>query len=120
MEEWSIFLRSYIEVVNMKDAISPAELEKLLDNGAHIKVLDVRRREHRVDVEFPVPGAEWKDPEQIAEWSKDLENHGEIIVFCVHGHNVSQGVRDYLRKQGFGAQILDGGVEAWQAFSKGS
>jgi rhodanese-related sulfurtransferase len=101
----------------MKDAISPAELKHLLDQGADIKVLDVRRREHRVHVEHPIPGAEWRDPEQIAEWSKDLENQGEVIVFCVLGHNVSQDARDYLRKQGLRARIVDGGIEAWQALS---
>jgi rhodanese-related sulfurtransferase len=104
----------------MNDTLSPGELKNLLDNGADIKVLDVRRREHCVDVEFPIPGAEWKDPGQIAEWSKDLGNHGEVIVFCVHGHNVSRGARDFLRKHGLRARILDGGIEAWQAFSERS
>lgn len=104
----------------MKDAISPAELQALLDEGADVKVLDVRRREHRLDVEHPIPGAEWKDPERIAEWSMDLEHHGDVVVFCVHGHNVSQGARNFLRAQGVRAHILDGGVEAWQVFSKGS
>ena len=36
----------------MKDAVSPAELEGLLNQGADIQVLDVRRREHRIDVEI--------------------------------------------------------------------
>ena len=106
--------------MKMKDTLSPTELEKLFDDGADITVLDVRRGEHRVDVEFPIPDAQWKDPEQIAEWSKGLETHAEVVVFCVHGHNVSQGARDFLRKQGLRAQTLDGGVEAWQAFRKRS
>ncbi len=104
----------------MKDAVSPAELEGLLNQGADIKVLDVRRREQRVDVEHPIPGAEWQDPEQIAEWSKELEDHGEVIVYCVHGHNVSQGARDFLRERGLRARIVEGGIEAWQTFSKKS
>ncbi len=104
----------------MNDAISPAELEDLLEQGADIKVLDVRRREHRVDVEHPIPGAEWKDPEQIAEWSEDLGNHAEVIVYCVHGHNVSQGARDFLRGRGLRSRIVAGGIEAWEAFSRRS
>ena len=102
----------------MKDAVSPAELEGLLNQGADIQVLDVRRREHRIDVEHPIPGAEWQDPELIAEWSKKLGDRSEVIVFCVHGHNVSQGARDFLRKQGLRARIVEGGIEAWQAFRK--
>lgn len=104
----------------MKDTISPAELEELLNRGADIKVLDVRRREHRVAVEHPIPGAEWRDPEQIAEWSQKLGEHGEMIVYCVHGHNVSQGARDFLRGLGLHARIVEGGIEAWQAFNKES
>ena len=104
----------------MKDAISSADLESLLAEGADIKVLDVRRREHRTDVEHPSPGAEWTDPENIAEWSKDIGNHAEVIVYCVHGHNVSQGARDFLRERGLRARIIEGGIEAWQAFSRRS
>ncbi len=104
----------------MKDAVSPAELEGLLNQGADIQVLDVRRREHRINVEHPIPGAEWRDPAQIAEWSQELGDHGEVIVYCVHGHNVSQGARDFLRERGLRARIVEGGIEAWQAFSKNS
>ena len=104
----------------MKDAISPAELEDLLDQDADVKVLDVRRREHRTDVGHPIPGAEWKDPENIAEWSKALGRHTEVILYCVHGHNVSQGARDFLRERGLRARIIEGGIEAWEAFSKRS
>ena len=104
----------------MNDTLSPAELKKLLDSGTAITVLDVRRREDRVEVEFPIPGAEWKDPAQIAEWSQELTNSGQVLVFCVHGHHVSKGARDFLCDHGLPTQILQGGIEAWQAFSKGS
>ncbi len=104
----------------MADTISPDELEILLARDAHVTVLDVRRRQHRTDVEHPIPGAEWKDPERIAEWSEDLPAGGEVIVFCVHGHNVSQDARDFLRERGHRARIVDGGIEAWEAFSNRS
>jgi Fe-Mn family superoxide dismutase len=104
----------------MKDALSPAELKELLDEKLDITVLDVRRRADRVDVEHPIPGAEWKDPEKIAEWSKRLDDSTDVVVFCVHGHRVSKNARDYLRGQGLKAGVLDGGIEAWQVFSGGS
>jgi Fe-Mn family superoxide dismutase len=101
----------------MHDTISPADLEGLLTGGADVTVLDVRRREHRTEVGHPIPGAEWRDPERIAEWSEDLPAGGEIVVFCVHGHNVSQDARDFLRERGHRARIVAGGIEAWEAFS---
>ena len=104
----------------MSDTVSPLELKKLLDCGADITVLDVRRREDRVEVAFPIPGARWKDPEHIAEWSKELVHSGRILVYCVHGHQVSKGAQGFLREQGLTTHILEGGIEAWQAFSRGS
>jgi rhodanese-related sulfurtransferase len=104
----------------MKDAVSPAELKELLDESADIKVLDVRRREDRIDVEHPVPGAEWKDPEQIAEWSQSLGQDGEVIVYCVKGLSVCQGARDFLRERGLRSRIVEGGIRAWESFIKRS
>ena len=100
----------------MKDSITPAELKELIDRNADIKVLDVRRREDRVDVEHPVPGAEWKDPTQIAEWARHLDEHDEVIVYCVKGLNVCQDARDFLREQGMRSRIVEGGIRAWESF----
>jgi hypothetical protein len=36
-------------------------------------------------------------------------------VYCVHGHQVSQGVARALRAQGRAAHFLVGGIEAWRA-----
>jgi rhodanese-related sulfurtransferase len=104
----------------MKDMLSPAELKGLLDEAADITVLDVRRRDDRAQVEHPIPGAEWRDPEAIAHWSKALKNTGDILVFCVHGHSVCKNARDFLREQGMSAAALEGGIAAWQTFSRGS
>jgi rhodanese-related sulfurtransferase len=86
----------------MDDTISPADLESLLAGGADVTVLDVRRREHRTEVGHPIPGAEWRDPERIAEWSEDLS---------------AGDARDFLRERGHRARIVAGGIEAWEAFS---
>ena len=37
------------------------------------------------------------------------------MVYCVHGHEVSHGARDALRRQGFAAELLAGGLAGWQA-----
>ncbi len=39
-------------------------------------------------------------------------------MFCIPGHNVSQGARDFLRGPGLQARIVEDGVEAWQALRK--
>lgn len=104
----------------MNDSISPADLERLLDAGAAIKVFDVRKPHDRVAVEHPVPGAEWRDPHNVGEWSREIAGAGEVVVFCVHGHHVSQSVRDALIAKGVRARIVEGGVEAWCEYRSGA
>ena len=38
-----------------------------------------------------IPGAEWRDPEKVTEWDKDLGG-GEVVVYCVRGGSVSRSV----------------------------
>lgn len=102
----------------MTDSISPAELSRLLDKKANIKVFDVRLEEDYVEVTYPVPTAEWRNPREVTQWGQQIGAVDEVIVYCVHGHHVSQSTRDALRQQGIKARILEGGIEAWQAFVK--
>ena len=103
----------------MKDAVTPEELERLLQAGSGIQVLDVRKTQDRVEVTHPVPTAEWRDPEQVAEWCTTIDPVNEIIVFCVHGHHVSQSTRDALRARGFRARIVEGGIDGWCRYKQG-
>jgi rhodanese-related sulfurtransferase len=38
-----------------------------------------------------------------------------VVVYCVHGHEVSNGVVARLRDLGLEALLLEGGIEAWKA-----
>lgn len=102
----------------MKDSISPTDLDRLLTGGANVRVFDVRREEDRVHIACPIPGTEWRNPEQIAEWCRDIGNVDEVVVFCFHGHHVSQSTRDTLRAHGMKARIIEGGIEAWCDYVK--
>ena len=103
----------------MNDAVSAIELQRLLDQGARIKIYDVRKIHDRVEVEYPVPTAQWRDPEKVSQWCSEVSADEEIVVFCVHGHHVSQSTRDALRERGIRARILSGGIEAWNRFCRG-
>ena len=103
----------------MNDSISPADLDRLLDGGANMRVFDVRLEKDRTDVEYPIPGAEWRDPDRVADWSRDIQAGDDVVVFCVHGHQVSQSTRDALRERGIiGARIVAGGIAAWCDYAK--
>ncbi len=102
----------------MEGSILAADLDRLLKAGAKVRVFDVRLEKDRVDVEHPIPGAEWRNPKQVAEWSGEIDEVDEIIVHCVHGHHVSQSVRDALRSRGIRSRLLEGGIEAWCEYAR--
>jgi hypothetical protein len=46
-----------------------------------------------------------------ADWSRTLPRARNVVVYCVHGHEVSQNAAKALRDAGFNAHFLDGGIE---------
>jgi hypothetical protein len=54
-------------------------------------------------------GALRRDPAQVDEWKKTLPSGASVVVYCVHGHEVSQNVAKAL-----GARFLEGGIEHWR------
>ncbi len=98
----------------MNRNIEPAELRQWLEQGRDTQILDVRKKadfdlDHKM-----LPGARWLDPAEVAEWSADLSGDATIVVYCVHGHAVSNAVVDHLRGRGLNACLIDGGIEAWK------
>ena len=91
------------------DAIAPAALARSLASPRPPLVIDVRRNERFLDSDHLIDGALHRDPARVSEWEKTLPSGAEIVVYCVHGHEVSQGVAKAL-----GARYLEGGIEAWK------
>ena len=90
-----------------------AELQAGLASATPPLVLDVRRAPTFQQADELIAGAVWRDPERIDEWSEDLDPARRVVVYCVHGHQVSQGCAQKLRELGFKASFLEGGIEAW-------
>ncbi|MCY0096170.1 chromate resistance protein ChrB domain-containing protein [Hoeflea ulvae] len=63
-----------------------------------------------------IAGSVWRDHMQTEIWGPDLARLGRpIVVYCLHGHNVSQLAVARLRAQGFDARHLEGGIDAYEA-----
>ena len=99
----------------MERTVSCTTLSALIGGRADIALLDVRRRPAFETEPRLLPGAIWRDPERVATWAAELDQQRPVVVYCMHGHEVSQGVVDRLREAGFDAAVLEGGIEAWQA-----
>jgi Fe-Mn family superoxide dismutase len=78
-------------------------------------VLDVRRAVVFEQARTMIPGARWCDPGAVGAWSADLPAGGEVLVYCVYGHEVSRATAIRLRAAGLNARYLRGGIDSWQA-----
>ncbi len=98
----------------MKPAITPAALQALLAQDASVTLLDVRLAEDRDQDPVRVAGARWRDPHAVEAWGGELDRGTPVVVYCVHGHHVSQTAAGALQMKGFDVRHLAGGLEAWK------
>jgi rhodanese-related sulfurtransferase len=78
-------------------------------------ILDVRRAADREAAPEHLPGARWKNPEQLAEWADSLPKDQDIVLYCARGGSVSNSVVDALQAKGLKARFIEGGIEGWKA-----
>jgi len=78
-------------------------------------VIDVRRGPAFLESEATISGALRRDPEQARAWAKSLPSANAVVVYCVRGHEVSQGAAAALSEAGIAARYLEGGFEGWKA-----
>ena len=97
----------------MPDSISPEEAGTLLTEGKAV-FLDVRRRADKEANPEMLSGAEWRDPEKVDAWKKEIPAHARVVLYCVRGGSVSRSVQAALCESGVNAVFIEGGLEAWK------
>jgi rhodanese-related sulfurtransferase len=95
---------------NSNAAISASGLRALIGKKTPPIIIDVRRNERWQEASDLIDGALRRDPAQVEQWKKTLPAGAEVVVYCVHGHEVSQNAAKAL-----GAKFLEGGIEHWRA-----
>jgi len=96
--------------------ISATEALSAIRGGQPPLIIDVRRQQAFRAASEMIEGALWRDPERVAEWAGELPRASRVVAYCVHGHEVSQGVAKALAGRGLSAQYLQGGLEeGWKA-----
>lgn len=96
----------------MNKSLSPEDVTGLLDSGAGVTLLDVRRKEDFDKAPQTIANAEWKNPAEIDQWLPAIPEEQEVIVYCVRGGSVSQSVQQRLSENGIKAKYVSGGLEA--------
>jgi rhodanese-related sulfurtransferase len=92
-------------------SISAAQLRADIKGRTPPIVIDVRRRPAFTASREMIGGALRRDPEQVGAWARSLPSAGSVVVYCVHGHEVSQKAAAALAAIGLQARYLEGGLE---------
>lgn len=96
----------------MQRTIKPEEFTTIANQAT---VLDVRRRADIDASNESIPGASWKDPEQIDQWIGAVPKNDDVVIYCVRGGGVSNSVVDRLHAEGVNARYIEGGIEGYKA-----
>jgi len=95
-------------------SVSSQELYARLGTAAAPVLVDVRRAEAFGADDAVIVGAMHRPPESVSNWRAELAKNRHVVVYCVHGHDVSQGVAEILQTAGINASYLAGGIAGWK------
>jgi rhodanese-related sulfurtransferase len=95
------------------DTISIDKLARLLGTPKCPVLVDVRTDEDFDADPRLIPSAVRRRSTEAAKWAPGL-NASAAIVICEQGLKLSHGAAAYLRLAGIGAEVLEGGIEAWR------
>jgi len=97
-------------------SINSAELNSALHSANPPTIFDVRKKPVFDSDPALIANATWQVFDQVEDWastlSADMKNK-PVVVYCVHGHEVSQSVTKKLNELGFDASYLEGGIAQW-------
>lgn len=94
-------------------AVDASRLEAL-QRTDDVTVLDVRLLEDfKADPEL-IPGAMYRNPDDIEQWFSALPQDSKVVVYCVKGRWVSQKAATFLSDKGYDVYSLSGGIEGWR------
>ncbi|MEL6201707.1 MAG: sulfurtransferase [Pseudomonadota bacterium] len=88
--------------------IKPSELFELLGT---ITLLDVRKPKARAASGEMIAGSVFQHPFLAVNWAAEFTSH-QLVIYCVHGHEVSQSVCGFLRDEGINCRYAEGGMAA--------
>jgi rhodanese-related sulfurtransferase len=94
-------------------SISPLDLYGAIGIVGAPIVIDVRRNATFAADNQMIAGAVRRDPDDIKNWREELPPERAVVVYCVHGREVSQQAASTLRSVGIDARYLEHGISGW-------
>jgi rhodanese-related sulfurtransferase len=93
--------------------ISARDLYERLGTASAPLVIDVRRQPAFDADRTLLASAIHRLPEDIGTWGAAVPEGRSVVVYCVHGHEVSQNAASTLRARGIDARYLADGILQW-------
>lgn len=97
----------------MPRTIAPRQLVPLIGTDRCPLIIDVRRADVFAASPMRIAGALWRGHMKVDEWLPQLPAGRRLVVYCAHGHNVSEIALAKLLAAGADASLLEGGMDAW-------
>jgi len=97
----------------MSESISTSQLNDALGSNTPPLVFDVRKKPAFDSDPRTIKCAEWKIHDAVTTWASEVPQDSQVVVYCVHGHEVSQSAARTLRDLGFDSFFLKGGIAEW-------
>ncbi|MGM9974517.1 MAG: rhodanese-like domain-containing protein [Clostridiaceae bacterium] len=95
--------------------ITAKEVEKLLNEGKELNIIDVREADEVA--QGMIPGAVHIPLRAIPARYLELDNNKEYIMVCRSGARSSQATR-FLEEEGLDAVNMKGGMMSWKGKTK--
>lgn len=105
---------AFSQMTSMK--IESGTLIRAVGTGRGPLLVDVRRRVLFDTTDRMLPAAVWRDHMEAPRWGPELRaawGARDIVVYCAHGHQLSQAATGLLRSAGIPARFLVGGIETY-------
>jgi Fe-Mn family superoxide dismutase len=96
-------------------SVTVEELADSLTTHPDLQVIDARPKHYFSRGADMMPGAVWRDPDRVDEWSAELKADTTVFVYCAYGYAVGKCVAATLRDRGLDARYVRGGLSAWYA-----
>jgi rhodanese-related sulfurtransferase len=94
-------------------SVSSSQLASRIGRADCPLILDVRKAEAFDASSRLLPAALRVEPDRVNAIATMLPHKDSCIVYCVHGHEVSQGAVKSLRAAGLQAAYLEQGIAGW-------
>lgn len=98
----------------MPRTISPQDLVAVVGTPSCPHIVDVRREAVFLSAPTRIAGAFWRSHLNPDQWRTQFAPGRGFVVYCAHGHNVSEIAAAKLRLLGADAALLEGGIDAYQ------